>query len=1319
MMERLIAALGKQGLTVEEIADAIWLASQMQQAAQESSPIPLDNPILLPTVNRPVNIPLNTEPSTPPISLSPINPPPPSNPKDESPPSNPQTQTSQVGIYAQQKGSAAVPFKVPDAPSLREPLNLARAMRELMRRVPSTTSTAVLDEAATTQRIAEEGIWIPVLKPTVEPWLEVALVVDESESMLIWRHTVVEFQRLLEHYGGFRDVRTWGLFIDNTGKVKIRSGIGLVARNQCPRSPKELIEPNGRRLILIASDCIAKIWQNETVLDALKIWAESGQVAIVQMLPQYMWEKTALGLATEVLFRTLEAGVPNQRLLVKQLSAWDDIDLNAGIKVPVVTLEPEKLSKWAQMVTGRSDIWTLGYVFEGEPVDESFCDSVDSTTELLAEKRLQRFRVTASPMARKLAVLLAAAPVICLPVVRIIQAQMLPESRQVHVAEVFLGGLLTPLSEIRAETNPDSVEYDFMPGVRDILLESIPALDSLDVFGKVSEFVANRLGVSLAEFAAVLKNPAQAKDEKVAVAEKVRPFAKVTAQILKRMGGEYGRIAEQLERQVAGDAMPKRKSAASLWSLDRTNFDRNIAVVIGIDNYQNGVQLLETAVNDARAIADLLEQEYEYQEVIRLFPSYREATLAEIKELLFETLPNKIKPTDVDRLIFYFAGHGIAWDSEYGPAGYLIPQDALLGKVETFLSTQKLNEALSQLDCHHLLVILDCCFPGNFRWSSSRDVIPPAETIHREHYEQFIRRRAWQVITSAAHNQQAIDFISGLREDANNSHHSPFALALIEGLKDLKADLTGDGVITATELYLYLRDRLLSKDGYSELQTPKLLPLLKHDGGEFIFTLPNFERDVLKPAPPLDASTNPYRGLASFEEEHSKLFFGRTEVVEKLQKFVKNHSLTVVLGASGSGKSSLVKAGLISWLRKETAEQWSIFQPIRPGETPLQALNNVLKGAQLPKIQPQNPQQNLAQSIDVWAKRNPNPKLLLFIDQCEEIITLCPYEDERKEFFQQILTAIDAHWDKLRVVLSLRSDFESQIKDVGFKFVPESYSVKHTELKNRWLSGRFIVPALTRGELREAIEKPAQARVMFFQPPELVEQLIDEVADMPGALPLLSFTLSELYLKYLKRQREAQIKGKRIERALVQADYQDLGGVILSLTQRADEEYEALVKKNPAYTQIIRQVLLRMVALGGGELARRQVPLWELEYPPDKNYLVKAVIERFTNARLLVKGEDAEGNFYVEPAHDALVRDWQRLLKWMQQEKESLLLQRRLTPAAMEWKATQDAGFLWNNSPYLDLLKQVLNSDDNWLNQVETEFVQRSLRKKRLWFLPG
>jgi len=808
-----------------------------------------------------------------------------------------------------------------------------------------------------------------------------------------------------------------------------------------------------------------------------------------------------------------------------------------------------------------------------------------------------------------------------------------------------------------------------------------------------------------------------------------------------------------------------------IWSLDRTNFDRNIAVVIGIDNYQNGIHQLKTAVNDARAIADLLEKEYEYQEVIRLFPEHGEATLAEINKLLFETLPNEIQPTEGDRLIFYFAGHGVATNSQDGPEGFIIPQDAELGKNETFLRMSDLIKSLSQLDLHHLLVILDCCFAGSLRWSSTRNVITVPQTIHRERYDRFIQCRARQSITSAAYNQEALDFVSDLRDGSNNSNHSPFALALLDGLTELKADFTKDGVITTPELYLYLRDRLISKDGYTELQTPGIWPLQKHDRGEFIFTLPSFERERLQPAPPLDASINPYQGLKSFEEDQSELFFGRSEQVKELQDFVKINRFTVVLGASGSGKSSLVKAGLIPRLRdpKETTEQWSILQPIRPGKTPLQALNNALKEAQLPEVKPQDPQQNLAQSIDVWTKRNPNSKLLLFIDQSEEIITLCPNEDKRKEFIQEILVAIDTHWDKLRVVLSLRSDFEPQIRDASLKFLPKDYSVKHTDLKNRWQNGRFIVPAMTRGELRDAIEKPAEARVMFFQPPELVEQLIDEVAGMPGALPLLSFTLSELYLKYLKRQQEAQIEGKIIERSLTKEDYDDLGGVILSLTQRVDKEYEALVKENPAYAQIIRQVMLRMVALGGGELARRRVPLWELEYPPEKNYLVKAVIERFTNERLLVTGDDAEGSQYVEPAHDALVRNWQRLLEWKQEKQESLLLQRRLTEAARDWDSVknkykeppkgildkaapvldwldrqlftvenlvskipdwfarrlrdapnqpersteQPVKYLWDGDPYLNVLDQELKSDNNWFNQVEAKFVKESVWQKR------
>jgi len=765
------------------------------------------------------------------------------------------------------------------------------------------------------------------------------------------------------------------------------------------------------------------------------------------------------------------------------------------------------------------------------------------------------------------------------------------------------------------------------------------------------------------------------------------------------------------------------------------NFEHSHALIIGINDYDNGISRLKTAVPDATEIARILKTEHDY--TVHLLPN-QEANLSQLRQVLEVELPKKIQPGD--RFLFYFAGHGIALNGEDGPEGYLVPQDARLGNVSTYLSMSEVNKALLQLPCRHFLGILDCCFAGAFRWSSLRKAIAvELGTLHKEGYERFIQDPAWQVVTSAAYDQSAWDAFD-LKDDRGHlGSHSPFACALIEALEG-KADAfppaepgkpAGDGVMTATDLYVYLRDRVeVATEARAIRQTPGIYPLKKHDKGEYIFLTPRHALN-LPPAPPLDTSQNPYRGLLPFEEKHSDLFFGRNALTQKLYEFVTSHSLTVVLGASGSGKSSLVKAGLISKLRQcKDGNPWLILPPFRPGEYPFQALNNLLASVNLPTSATPNEAASSglltpARSLANWFKEHPQANLLLVVDQFEELITLCLNDQERQQFLEALAGAIATHPNQLHLILTLRSAFEPQFRN--------------TVLEKNWLAARFIVPAMTREELRQAIEEPASARVMYFDPHELVEQLIDEVANMPGALPLLSFALSELYLKYLKRQDDAKNRRETIDRAITQTDYEDLGGVTRSLTQRADREYEALIEQDSAYAQTIRNVMLRMVAVGG-ELAQRRVPLSELEYPEPENGRIKTVIKHFEDARLLTFGNDSEGQPYQEPAHEALVRGWQKLLEWKKQELTNVLLQRELTPTANQWASSSNnasfQGLLWNNDPRLPLAMKLLcgsaykdtwlnflkwmcgdkfwksQSNDFWLNSNESKFVTDSFDRK-------
>ncbi|MEM6401636.1 MAG: caspase family protein, partial [Cyanobacteria bacterium P01_D01_bin.116] len=667
--------------------------------------------------------------------------------------------------------------------------------------------------------------------------------------------------------------------------------------------------------------------------------------------------------------------------------------------------------------------------------------------------------------------------------------------------------------------------------------------------------------------------------------------------------------------------------------------NRNLAIIVGINAYKNGISPLKTPVNDAIGLGLILENSYQY-EVKHLLDS--QATLKGFKSLLVELKAGKIKLSDnrtieinsCERILFYFAGHGIiedAFENQDGPTGYLIPQDAQRNDKSTFLPMQQLHDVLVALESHHLLVILDCCFAGAFRFLRN---LVPYQKLYRERYDRFMNGKAQQMIASASYDEKALDVLTRLgdREDKNTGKYSPFAEVLLKALQiqtdeaKAPADIIPDGVITASELYLYLEQELAK---LTNRQTPGLYTLKYHEKGEYIFQVPDFVADNLEKAPPLDVNSNPYRGLNSFSEKHKDLFFGRETVISELYDRFKQPWLMIVTGASGAGKSSLVKAGLIPRLRKD---RWYIIKPLRPGKSPftavaaalfLTALNlqvALIKNNFFESINKNKYSYNLAgktfitiTNIFTWIldkyndqriinflskvlRKNPTnltrlaklsrsdaaEKLLLVIDQFEELVTLC-HPKEKDNFLAWLEKLLSDNSGKVRVIITLRSDFKSQ-------FSSKLFDEKCSNV------AQFTVPMMTQDEYRDIIEKPATEKVLYFEPPELVDDLINEVVQMPGALPLLSFTLSQLYLRCCDRWQDG-----KTNRAMTREDYQALGGVMGSLKKTATDVLEKLINEKKATEQTIRHVMLRMVAVSGDELARRRVPESELEYPESQN----------------------------------------------------------------------------------------------------------------------
>ncbi|MEM6529735.1 MAG: serine/threonine-protein kinase, partial [Chloroflexota bacterium] len=429
---------------------------------------------------------------------------------------------------------------------------------------------------------------------------------------------------------------------------------------------------------------------------------------------------------------------------------------------------------------------------------------------------------------------------------------------------------------------------------------------------------------------------------------------------------------------------------------------------------------------------------------------------------------------------------------------------------------------------------------------------------------------------------------------------------------------------------------------------------------------------------------NPYRGLAAFREHDEGNFHGRDSLVsrllERLQQTELEARFLAVVGPSGSGKSSVVRAGLLPQLRDGAlpgSDDWYIVDMF-PGAKPFEELE-----ARLLKVAVNPPVSLLDQlrgenGIGRAVKRvlpEGTGDMLLVIDQFEELFTLTP-EAKRLAFLDALLDALHDPRGRLRVVITLRADFYGR---------PLSYLDFGELLRKRT---EFVLP-MREDDLREAIEQPAKAAGATFEA-GLVQSIINDVGREPGSLPLLQYALTELY-------------NNRKGTVLTHDAYTALGGIAGALAQRAEAEYNALPE---AQRDVVRQVFLRLVTPGEGtEDTRRRVSVYELDDTPD----VAAVLAAFDTARLLTTDRDPETRApTVEIAHEALIRSWERLRQWLETSRDELLIRQRLTTEVNDWlQADREPGLLAGGTR-LEQFEGFVRSSTLTLSQTEQEFVTAS-----------
>ncbi|OIP71499.1 MAG: hypothetical protein AUK43_06010 [Oscillatoriales cyanobacterium CG2_30_40_61] len=449
----------------------------------------------------------------------------------------------------------------------------------------------------------------------------------------------------------------------------------------------------------------------------------------------------------------------------------------------------------------------------------------------------------------------------------------------------------------------------------------------------------------------------------------------------------------------------------------------------------------------------------------------------------------------------------------------------------------------------------------------------------------------------------------------------------------------------------------------------------------------------------------PYQGLFHFGPENAEYFFGRTVFIEELFQATETKNFIPLLGASGSGKSSVVLAGLVPKL--VNIGHWK-FTHFRPGKDPFNALAQALVPLYAPNL---NQTELIAQTCqltghfqnntillsDVFSQiqhNHPQDRILLIADQFEELYTLCHDEQTRRQFLDSLLNAFESpnHKPPYSTVLvtTMRTDFLGNV-------------LSYPPLADVLRTGDIKIRSMNTEELTEVIEKPAQKLGVDFEG-GLVERILDDVDKEPGNLPLLEFALTELWKKRTRKQ-------------LTHKAYEEIGEVSGALTRYADEKYSKLSEQEQ---QQVRRIFVQLVRPGEGTLDTRRVAT-----RAELNETNWSLVKELADARLVVTNRaiisqdnsqqqiNIQEQETVEVVHEALIRNWGQLREWMSTDREFRTWQEKLRGEMRQWQEMRkDRGTLLRGAPLLEAEKWLQKRSDQ-LSLEEREFIKQSIKQRK------